>query len=364
MQAACRATIEKYGVGSCGPRGFYGTFDVHLEVERVFAEYLGAEECILYSDAIASISSVIPAFAKKGDVIVADDSCSFAVQQGCLLSRSTIAYFRHNDVADLERVLQGLAAKEKASGSSKAMHRKFIVLEGVSAVDGAIAPLAAVVALKERFKFRLIMDDSLGFGTLGRTGRGTLEHCGLSLAHVDALCVAMDCSLAAVGGFCVGSHQVVDHQRLSGAGYCFSASSPPYTVTAAIRALKEMDAHPALGAALRKKAVSARKALAGAHKALVVLGGAESAESPVIHLALQRSAAACARPAADEVADMQSLSECLLAEHGVLCGVPEFIPQDNARRKPSLRVLLSALHTDADLDKLVKAVTAAANKVL
>ena len=78
-------------MGSCGPRGFYGTFDVHLEVERVLAEYLGAEECILYSDAIASISSVIPAFAKKGDVIVADDSCSFAVQQGCQSSTRTAA---------------------------------------------------------------------------------------------------------------------------------------------------------------------------------------------------------------------------------------------------------------------------------
>jgi serine palmitoyltransferase len=117
------------------------------------AEYLGAEECSLYSDAVASLKSVIPAFAKKGDVIVVDDSCSFAIQQGCLLSRSNSS--TTIDLADLERVLKGLAAKEKASGSSKILHRKFIVLEGVSAIDGSIAPMAAVVKLKDKVQIPL-----------------------------------------------------------------------------------------------------------------------------------------------------------------------------------------------------------------
>lgn len=365
FQAACRSTIDKYGVGSCGPRGFYGTFDVHLEVEAAITNFLGAEECILYSDAIACVSSVIPAFAKKGDTIVVDSSCSFAIQQGCLLSRSNIHYFKHGDVADLERVLKELADKERKSGKSKGapLHRKFLVVEGVSTADGSVAPLPRMVALKDQYKFRMIIDDSLGFGTMGPTGRGTLEHFGMDVKSVDALCAAMDGSLASVGGFCVGSHQVVDHQRLSGAGYCFSASSPPYTSTASILALECMDEDPSLGAALRAKATRARRALAQAHKNLVVLGSADSVSSPVIHLALKGSAP-LPKPNAADLALINEMQERLIAQHSIVCIVPEHIPSDRSVRNASLRILLSVLHTDADIDKLVKAVTQVAQAVL
>lgn len=365
VQAACRETIDRYGVGSCGPRGFYGTFDVHLEIESKLASFMGAEECILYSDAIASISSVIPAFAKKGDVIVVDSSASFAIQQGCLLSRSDIVYFKHDDMVDLERVLAAVESKSKSQAKKKnaLMHRRFIVVEGVSSIDGSIAPMPQIVKLKNQFKMRLIMDDSLGFGVLGAKGRGTLEHHGLSVSDVDAVCAAMDGSLSSVGGFCVGSHQVVDHQRLSGAGYCFSASSPPYTSTASIHALALMEAEPKLGATLRAKATKVRAALANVHKNLVVLGGSTAASSPVIHLALKSSGPASDVPPASDVAQLESLNAALLSD-GIMCSVPEFIPADHAARKASLRIVLSTVHTDADVDKLIKSIGAAANKVI
>lgn len=365
VQAACRETIDRYGVGSCGPRGFYGTFDVHLEIESKLAAFMGAEECILYSDAIASISSVIPAFAKKGDVIVVDSSASFAIQQGCLLSRSDIVYFKHDDMVDLERVLAAVESKARAQSNKKnaLMHRRFIVVEGVSSIDGSIAPMPQIVRLKNQYKMRLIMDDSLGFGVLGAKGRGTLEHHGMSVSDVDAVCAAMDGSLSSVGGFCVGTHQVVDHQRLSGAGYCFSASSPPYTSTASIHALALMEAEPKLGASLRAKAQKVRLALAAVHKGLVVLGGASAASSAVIHLALKSSAPASDAPAAADVATLEALNAALLKE-GVMCSVPEFIPADHAARKATLRIILSTVHTDADCDKLVKTIAAAAAQVI
>jgi serine palmitoyltransferase len=279
VQTACRATIEKYGVGSCGPRGFYGTFDLHLEIEAALAKFMAAEECILYSDAIACVSSVIPAFAKKGDTIVVDDATNFGIQTGCLLSRSTIHYFKHGDMSDLEKVLETLHKKELAGGSKhKQAHRKFIVVEGVSSVYGDILPLERVLELKDKYSYRLILDDSLGFGVLGATGKGTMEHFDCAMQSeagepgVDILCASMDNALASVGGFCVGNHQVVDHQRLSGAGYCFSASSPPYTSTASLLTLGMIAAQPALGASLRKKASKLRRSLGAAHRNLVVLG--------------------------------------------------------------------------------------------
>jgi serine palmitoyltransferase len=89
----CASTIEKYGVGSCGPRGFYGSFDVHLELESAISHFYNAESCILYSDGLACLSSILPAFAKRGDLIISDSMCNYAIQQGIRLSRSNALYF-------------------------------------------------------------------------------------------------------------------------------------------------------------------------------------------------------------------------------------------------------------------------------
>jgi serine palmitoyltransferase len=105
--------LRKYGVGACGPPGFYGTIDVHLELERALAQFLGTEEAIIYAQAYSTISGVIPAFAKRHDILVVDDGVNFAVQKGVQISRSTVRYFKHNDMVDLERVLQEIKQEDK-----------------------------------------------------------------------------------------------------------------------------------------------------------------------------------------------------------------------------------------------------------
>jgi len=375
IQSACRAAIEKYGVGSCGPRGFYGTYDLHLEIESCLASFLGAEEVILYSDALASISSVIPAFAKKDDTIVVDEAVSYAIQQGCLLSRSFIHTFKHNDMDDLARVLQRLDAESKRSKHARKrseLHRRFIVVEGVSSVYGDICPLKEVLALKEKHKYRLIVDDSLAFGVLGETGRGSIEHHDTQIAGtdpdggatpgVDILCAALDHTLASVGGFCAGNHQVVDHQRLSGAGYCFSAASPPYTVAAAIVAVKIMQKEPFASAEVRKRAHKLRKALTTVHRKLEVAGGHDSYDSAVIHLLLKAHPRGVYN--ADDHATLMRIAEWMQDHANVVISVPQFIPSEKVKPQASLRIVVTAQHTDADIETLVKKLNAAATHVL
>lgn len=111
--AAARATVERYGVGSCGPRGFYGTFDVHLDLERDLAKFMGEEEAIIYSYDIATVASVIPAFASRADVLVMDEGCGYPVQQGAKLSRARVYTFKHNDADDLAALLARLEAEER-----------------------------------------------------------------------------------------------------------------------------------------------------------------------------------------------------------------------------------------------------------
>ncbi|KNC47201.1 uncharacterized protein AMSG_11779 [Thecamonas trahens ATCC 50062] len=242
IQAAL-LTLKEYGCGSCGPRGFYGSVNPHVHLEEAFARWLGVEESILYSYGFSTIASAIPAFAKRGDVIVADKAVSFPVQTGLRLSRSKILWYEHNDMDDLERVLSEYVAAADERGGK--LNRRFVVTEGVFANTGTICDLPRIVELKNKFRFRLVVEESHSLGVLGASGKGVTEHFGVDIDELLFLTASLSNSFAAVGGICAGSSVVVDHQRLSGSGYCFSASAPPMLSSAANTALDLVADSPA-----------------------------------------------------------------------------------------------------------------------
>ena len=134
-------TLRTYGVGPCGPPGFYGTQDVHVKTEADIAAHLGAPACIVYAQAFSVISSVIPAFSKRGDIIVADKAVNYAIRKGIQISRSTVRWYEHNDMADLQRVLEKVV-KEQAR---KPLTRRFIVTEGLFENVGDMLDLPKIV---------------------------------------------------------------------------------------------------------------------------------------------------------------------------------------------------------------------------
>jgi serine palmitoyltransferase len=201
---------------------------------------------------------------------------------GLNLSRGTVQYFKHNDMADLEAILQSIADDDVRLKRDVTQQRRFIVVEGLYRNTGDICNLPNVLALKERFRYRLILDESLSFGTMGATGRGLTEHFGIKLSDIEILTVAMDTALGSVGGLCLGSREVVDHQRLSGAGYCFSASAPPFLSAAACMSLTLLQEDPGMLTALRNNSALLHKGLS-AVKGMRLL----SADvTPVMHLVL------------------------------------------------------------------------------
>lgn len=133
--------LRNYGVGACGPPNFYGTQDVHMDAERDIAKFLGVPACIVYAQAFSTISSVIPAFSKRGDIIVADKAVNFSIQKGLEISRSTIRWYEHNNMEDLERVLE----KVKKEMAKKSLTRRFIVTEGLFENTGDMVDLPKVV---------------------------------------------------------------------------------------------------------------------------------------------------------------------------------------------------------------------------
>lgn len=134
-------TVRTYGVGPCGPPGFYGTQDVHMRTEADVATFLGTPACIIYSQAFSTISSVIPAFSKRGDIIVVDKGVNHAIRKGIQISRSTVRWYEHNDMDDLERVLSKIT-KEQAK---KPLTRRFIITEGLFQDRGDMCDLPKIV---------------------------------------------------------------------------------------------------------------------------------------------------------------------------------------------------------------------------
>ena len=251
--------MRTYGVGPCGPPGFYGTQDVHMKTEADIATHLGTSACIVYAQAFSTISSVIPAFSKRGDIIVADKAVNFAIRKGMQISRSSIRWFEHNNMEDLQNVLTSVV-KEQAK---KPLTRRFIVTEGLFESIGDMVDLAKIVRptsdpavacdclrilmcgsqieLKQRYKFRLILDETWSFGVLGRTGAGVTEQQGVNVREVDMLIGSLAGPICAGGGFCAGSHEIVEHQRLSASSYTFSAALPAMLATTASEVLAMLE---------------------------------------------------------------------------------------------------------------------------
>lgn len=234
-------TLRTYGVGPCGPPQFYGTQDVHVKAEADIAHYLGTEGCIVYAQSFSTVSSVIPAFCKRGDVIVADRAVNYSIRKGLQISRSNIKWFDHGNMHDLERVMR-TTAKEQAK--AKKLTRRFVVTEGLFETTGEATDLPRLVELKERYKFRIILDETLSFGVLGRTGRGLTEAQNVDPQQVDMIVGSLSGPLCAGGGFCAGTMDVVQHQRITSSAYTYSAALPAILAMTASETVGLLQSNP------------------------------------------------------------------------------------------------------------------------
>jgi len=348
IREACRSCIEKYGVGSCGPRAFYGTTEPHLFLEAHLAKFLGTQESIVYSYDIATVASVLPAFANQKDVIVVDEHVYFAIQSGCQLSRAQVHRFKHNDLKDLERLLVDINRTHKIQ--KKPLNRRFIVVEGIYHNGGDLAKLDGIFELKKKYKYRLVVDESLSLGVLGKTGKGACEEFGLGPGDVEIVTASMSNALASIGGFCAGDHDVIGHQRLNGNGYIFSASLPPYLAVAADQALSHMEQHPESFSTLRARSAFMREILSGI-PGIRVIGSEDSSNlaSPIIHLELSS-------PREDARGELARICKAARVQSKVIVSLSEFSGLEWDVQSPSLRLTVTLKHSKDDLVKVKEAI--------
>ncbi|CAF1041912.1 unnamed protein product [Adineta steineri] len=343
--------VQKYGVGSCGPRGFYGTIDIHLELEERLARFFNFEEGIIYSYGFSTIASIIPAYSKRNDILFVDEGIHYAIQKGVEASRSTVKWFRHNDINDLERLLAEQDKLDKKNPKKASTIRRFLIIEGLYMNYGDICPLPRMVELKYKYKYRIFMDESVSFGTIGQTGRGVTEYHNVDRQKIDLISSTLEYSVGSIGGFAVGSSFVIDHQRLSAQGYCFSASLPPLLAAAAIEALNIMDEENSL---LFETLMDKSKRL---HKKLLDIKGYRVLGediSPLKHLSLANSL--------NTIGRLEYIVE-FAQTRDITITIARYLNDEHHLPEPSIRLILNVEMTDEELEFLCTVLQEALVKV-
>lgn len=322
VKEAAIEAIKKYGSGCAGSRFLNGTLDIHVRLEEKLAHFIRKEAALVFSTGFQVNLGVISALVGKDDVIIIDKMDHASIIDGCRLSYGEVKKYRHNDMADLERVL-----KQNTDRS------KLIIVDGVFSMEGDIVNLPKVVELAKAYGARLMVDDAHGIGVLGKTGRGTAEHFGLE-DEVDIIMGTYSKSLASIGGFIAGSEKVVHYIKHFARSLIFSASPPPASVAAVSAAIDIIDNEPERIERLWK---NTHKMLQGFKSLGFQVGPSETPIIPVI------------------VGDNETAFKMamMLQEEGVFANVAvsPAVPEGKAL----IRTSYMATHTDEQLDRVLSA---------
>src|SRR5438552_6608144 len=232
-EAAARAAAE-FGAGSGAVRTIAGTMSLHIELERRFAAFKGAEAAIMFQSGFTANSGTVAAILGKEDVIVSDQLNHASIIDGARLSRAEIKVFPHKDAAAADALL----AETKAPG-----RHQLLITDGVFSMDGDIAPLPALVEVAERHQAIMMIDDAHASGVLGKNGRGTVDHFGLH-GRVDIQVGTLSKAIGVLGGFIAGPQHLIDWLVNRGRPFLFSTSAPPAVAAACIEALNILEEEP------------------------------------------------------------------------------------------------------------------------
>ncbi|HEY6695639.1 MAG TPA: aminotransferase class I/II-fold pyridoxal phosphate-dependent enzyme [Solirubrobacteraceae bacterium] len=233
-----RDALERYGTGLTGSRLLNGTIELHLELERELAEWMGTEEALVFTTGHQANVGCLGTILSPGDTVIADSGDHASILDGCLLSRAKLRPFRHGRLDKLEKMLE----RAVADGGGV-----LVVVDGVFSMEGDVADLPRIVELCKAHGARLMVDEAHAAGVLGARGAGTSEHFGLE-SEVDLRMGTFSKSLASCGGFIAGSHEVIDFLRVTSRAFLFTAAAVPAAVGAALAALRiiRSDEGPAL----------------------------------------------------------------------------------------------------------------------
>ncbi len=228
VKEAARDAIAKYGTGTAGSRFLNGTLDIHIELEEKLAALVGKEKALIYSTGFMVNQGVLSSMVGRNEIIIVDRTDHASIIDGARLSFGEVRKYRHNDMENLELVLQ----REKDTA-------KLIIIDGVFSMEGDIAKLPEILDLAEKYNAFVMVDDAHGIGVMGDHGRGTCNHFDVT-DRVGLIMGTFSKSLASVGGFVAGDEDIIHFIQHNSRALMFSASMPPASVVSVSKAVDVM----------------------------------------------------------------------------------------------------------------------------
>ena len=327
IEAAKRA-MDQYGFGLSSVRFICGTQDQHKQLESAVSAFLGTDDTILYTSCFDANAGLFETILGPEDAIISDALNHASIIDGVRLCKAKRFRFLHMDMADLEAKLQ----EAKAAGCPKIM----VATDGVFSMDGDIAPLERICDLADQYGAMVMVDDSHATGFTGKTGRGSIEHCGV-MGRVDVVTSTLGKALGgASGGFTSGRQEIVDMLRQRSRPYLFSNTVAPAIVGAAIKAFEMLSATTERRDVLESNTMHFREAMTAA--GFQIRPGVH----PIVPIMLGEARLA------------GTMADSLLERGIYVIGFSyPVVPKGQAR----IRVQLSAAHTKDHIDQAVAAFT-------
>ncbi|MBQ3949936.1 MAG: pyridoxal phosphate-dependent aminotransferase family protein [Bacteroidales bacterium] len=233
IKEAAKAAIDKYGTGCAGSPFLNGTLDIHHKLEGILADFLGKDGVMLFSAGFQANSGVIPCITGRNDYVIFDEMDHASIIEGKRLTFANTLKYRHNDMKDLERVLQRCPLDAA----------KLVVTDGVFSMEGDVAKLPEMQVLCDKYQATLMVDEAHGLGVFGREGRGVTDHFNL-LDKTELIMGTFSKSLASIGGFIAADKDTINWMRHNVRPYIFTASIPPSATASVIAAIEIMRSEP------------------------------------------------------------------------------------------------------------------------
>ena len=321
VMKAAQEAVDRYGVSTCGSRFLNGTLDIHIELEKKLAEFMKKEAALAFSTGFQTNLGIIPTLVGKADSVITDRMVHGSIVDACRLSYGKVYRFKHNDMADLEKVLSSL---DKETG-------KLLVVDGVFSMEGDLANLPKVVELSKKYKAKVMVDDAHGIGVMGKNGRGTCEHFGVE-DDIDIVMGTFSKSVASLGGFVAGDAKIISYIKHFARSLIFSASITPASVATALATVDIIQTDPER----RERLWNITKKMKSGFQSMGYDTG--PTETPII-------------PAIIGSDEMAFMLWRLLREDGIFANpvIYPAVPKDQAL----IRTSYSATHTDEELDTVL-----------
>ncbi len=332
LKEASIAAINKYGSGCAGSRFLNGTLDLHIELEEKLAKFVGKEGALVFSTGYQVNLGVLSSVTSRKDNIILDELDHACIIDGARLSFARPLKYRHNDMESLEKMLQ---RHQDVEGLN------LIAVDGVFSMEGDIAKLDEIVKLAKKYGANIMVDDAHGLGVVGKAGRGTADHFGLT-DDVDLIMGTFSKSLASIGGFIAANNETINFLKHHARSLIFSASIAPGNAAAVVAALDLMQQEPER---LEKLWDNTRYAMAGL-KALGLDTG--HSETPIIPIYVRDT-------------EKTFMLTRLLQEQGIFVNpviTPAVAPKDSL-----IRFSLMATHTRAQIDEALEKIGVIADKL-